>query len=198
VGTVIISLGSGTGGAGTYTLSVSQSKPTDTAVAVDGLTAGNIYQGQALSVGGVAKGSIVTQLMKGVGAYRMNRLQPASAAVSATTTSSSSSITVSSLTTGQLKVGDAVVATGIPLGTTVTSIPENGGLGVYVLSAAATLTGTNVVVYASSTGGKVYPLLSGDFSDLKLNFKQNNTASFMDQSSNVLVQVTQKMFLYTG
>ena len=62
---------------------------------------------------------------------------------------SGSVLTVSSVTSGQINVGDQVTATGVTTGTTIASFKTgSGGTGTYNLSAAATTEGTEAVTAA--------------------------------------------------
>lgn len=74
---------------------------------------------------------------------------PAGAVVTADTTNGSTTLTVTGVTSGTLAVGQPVSGTGIPAGAYIASLGTGtGGVGTYVLSAAATADGTGVTVTA--------------------------------------------------
>jgi len=73
-----------------------------------------------------------------------------------TTTDTSETLDVTAIASGELHVGDVIVAAGVPVGTTITAIPVGGGVGNYTMSQAATAANVGESVTVSSTAVCTY------------------------------------------
>ena len=151
-GTTIVNQLTGTlGGAGTYTMSANASA-NETAEAfttnsvvlnVTAVLTGRIGYPQPITGTGVTAGTTTTG-------------QNPVFTGTASTVNGSTNITVLGVLSGTLYVGKQIVGTGIPSGTTISSQTSGtpGGAGVYVMSAAATLTsGPPIIVQTQDQQG---------------------------------------------
>lgn len=103
---------------------------------------GMTFAGNGLDYSGVtAPGNILSL------ANPFDAIEAASDTVTASTTNGSTTLTVTAATSMPLYVGSLVVGTGIPAGTRISAYGSGvGGVGTYILSAAATADGTGVSV----------------------------------------------------
>lgn len=121
-------------------------------------TAGVVSVGDVVTSAGVAAGTTVVSLgtgTGGVGTYNLSTAPGTIATQAASTTSVN--LKVTAILTGALNVGDVLSGTGVTAGTTVTSVPPAGGVGVYGLSVAQNFASTTVTVVSGNvaTGYKV-------------------------------------------
>jgi hypothetical protein len=147
-----VTSGSGAGILGTYVLSAAATAsagPTafttnSTLLNVTAVASGSLNVGDVFSGTGVTAGTtIVSQAAQFAGVA---------------TLASSTTLTVTSVVSGsgKLRVGDTVVGTGIPANTTISSQTSGtpGGVGVYVMSAAATVSNAGVAVTDANIPGQ--------------------------------------------
>ncbi len=106
------------------------------------VTSGDLFAGQTLSGGGVVPGTTITSFISGtpggVGVYGVTIPQIAAGPFTATT--SSGVLHVTSVTTGDLFVGQVITGSSVAAGTTIIGyITGNGGTGDYVVSISQTV-----------------------------------------------------------
>lgn len=194
------------GGYGLYTVSTSQTvastqitasssavviaRWSGTMFVVLTVTSGVITIGQTLTANGIIVGTTITAFGSGTGgtgSYVLSVaqtfpgvLKSVSASSTAVFTASitTTTMTVTNIVSGIIALGQSISGTGVSAGTTITGL-VTGGVGTYQISKVPTASGS----------GLITPLLSGQFSGLKLNFAQNNTASFIDTYSRTLVMI---------
>jgi hypothetical protein len=180
-GTTISAFGTGTGGVGTYTLSQQQSASgdnvlltsgppdlagiaswtnTEAKITVTSISSGKLSPGQFISGENLKVGTrIVEQITYGVGEYTVSQTQTVA---SATLTAVGSAVfkatwigtklTVISVTSGVIAVGQTIAGVGITTGTTITQIVTGtGGIGVYTISSLQSKSGFKITVTSSST-----------------------------------------------
>ena len=164
-GTTITGFGTGTGGVGTYIVSNYQTvantsitatgplpSPNST-LTVTGVTSGLLNVGDTLSGTGVTTGTTITSQVAGttggIGTYTVSIVQYVPSSI-ITSTNSSSLLTVTSVTSGLLSVGDTLSGTGVTTGTTITGFGSGsiGLTGTYTVRnaqnvASGTITATN-------------------------------------------------------
>lgn len=147
-----VTAGSGAGILGTYQLSAA-------ATSSAGPTAFTT-QSTLINVTAVASGALlVGDVISGTGIVAGTRILSQSAPFNGVANlASSTALTVTAVTAGagKLRVGDSLVAVGIPAGTTIASQTNGtpGGVGVYVMSAAATVTQNGVSVTDTNIAGQ--------------------------------------------
>jgi len=151
---------------------------------VTSVTSGTILLGDALfdPAGLIAGGTVITAFVSGsggTGTYTVNN--PQTIGASFTGTGSGTNLTAS-VVTGVIAVGDVVVGTGVPGGTTILSQTSGpvGGAGVYVTSGATTSSG------AALTSNKAITCASADKSSVQVNANQVPQLT----STNILVSTT--------
>lgn len=123
---------------------------------VTAVTSGTVVVGDFLfdAAGLIINGTVITALgtgTGGTGTYTINNPQTvAGATFTGNTTGSSVNLTTSAVT-GTIGVGNTITGSGVPGGTTIVSQTSGtpGGAGVYVMSAAASL--TNIACTANET-----------------------------------------------
>jgi hypothetical protein len=111
------------------------------------VTAGVVSVGDTVTATGVTAGTTVVSLGTGTGGVGTYNLSVAATTESAeATTTASTILNVTALVSGGLYIGDVVTGTGVTAGTTITSVPAQGavGLGAYGLSVAQNFASTTV------------------------------------------------------
>jgi len=150
-GTTIVSQLTGTaGGVGTYQMSaIGVAAVGDTVVT----TSENMVV-TAVASGSFNEGDVFTGTAVAAGTSIIGQATPFSGVASLAT---STALTVTAVTPGTdlLRKGAVVVAAGVPAGTTISSQTSGtpGGVGVYVLSAASTVTQAGVAVTTADSAG---------------------------------------------
>lgn len=151
---------------------------------VTSVTSGAIVLGDTLfdPAGLIANGTIITSFVSGsggVGTYTVNN--PQTVGASFTGSGSGTNLTVSAVT-GLIAVGDVVVGTGVPTGTTILSQTSGpgGGAGVYVTSGATTSSS------AALTSNKTISCASADDTSVQVNANQVPQLT----ATNILVSTT--------
>jgi hypothetical protein len=127
---------------------------------------GKLAVGQVVYGYGIASGTTVWRFISasgGIGTYVLSALPLIAGSDQTVSTSESSNITASwavssrtltlnSVISGVVAVGQAVVATGIPMGTTIAAVLTGGfGLGTYTMSSAQLASGSGVVTATVGT-----------------------------------------------
>lgn len=151
---------------------------------VTSVTSGTIILGDTLfdAAGLIANGTIITAFVSGsggTGTYTVNN--PQTIGASFTGSGSGTNLTVTAVT-GVIAVGDVVVGTGVPGGTTTVSQTSGtpGGAGVYVTSGATTAS------TAALTSNKAITCASADNSSVQVNANQVPQLT----ATNILVSTT--------
>jgi hypothetical protein len=154
-----------------------------TTLTVSSVSSGTIAVGQSLYGVGVLAETVITALGSGTGGagtYTINRSQTVAAEVMNSTavgavftaTSAGTTLTVSSVSSGTIYVGQTIQGAGVALGTIITAFVSgtSGGAGVYTISQANTIA-VGVTMYAINFS--VLPSTDGAFSGA-------NTVDVMD------------------
>ena len=140
VSQLTVTSGSGAGLLGTYQISAPATSSNtaeaattnSTLLRVSAVASGALNAGDVISGTGVTLGTTIgTQNVQFIGVANL---------------ASSTTLVVTAVTQGVLRVGDVVVAVGVPTGATIASQSSGtpGGVGTYIMSAAATVTNTGV------------------------------------------------------
>jgi RHS repeat-associated protein len=151
-GTMIIALGTGTGGTGTYTLNLASTVPSTTITCptpllqVTAVASGTLAIGQAVTGSGVMSGTAITGFVTGsggTGAYSVNIAQ--TIGPGASLTGSNTLLTVTGVTSGELQIGQTVTGPGVSAGTIIAGAGSGvGGAGTYVVNNAQTVASTTL------------------------------------------------------
>lgn len=127
-----------------------------TTLTVTSVQSGTIAVGQAIFGQGIAQNSVITALgtgSGGVGTYTVSDSQTvASTAINSTASPaivtgaiSGTTLTVSAVTSGTLKIGQTIEASGLTDGTIITAFGSgSGGVGTYTVSASQTVTSRTI------------------------------------------------------
>ena len=157
-GTVIVALGTGTGGAGTYTVNNSQTVST-TAINTAALpittatSTSSTITGTQMIVGGSVTGTYsIGQTISGTGVTAGTVITALNTATSTASSISGTTLTIGGTVSGTFAIGQAISGTGVTAGTTITAtVTGTGGAGTYTVSASQTVAST--AINAATTGG---------------------------------------------
>jgi hypothetical protein len=152
-GTVIVAQLTGTPGkVGTYQMSAAATGTVGSAEAITGTS--SLILVTAVTEAGFTAGDTITGTGVAAGTTLTGQAVPFKGVA---TLATSTALTVTSVQplTDLLRVGATVVGNGIPAGTTISSQTSGtpGGIGVYVLSAASTVTQAGVAITTGDTAG---------------------------------------------
>jgi hypothetical protein len=118
---------------------------------VTGITQGAVAQGQYLSGPGITPGTKIVQSITGaggnvneVGTYQLNIYQGTQNPVF-TGSISGTTLTVTSVTSGNIGIGSVISGTGVTVGTTITALGSGtGSTGTYTVSVSQTVASTTI------------------------------------------------------
>ena len=170
-GTTIAALGTGTGGTGTYGVSISQSVASTSltgtssggALTITGVTSGVVATGQSLLGSGVSAGTVVSGAsggFGGAGVYLVSNSQAVSSELLSTVPNaavvtgsiSGSTLTVSTVTFGNLGLGQSVTGSGVSTRTVISAFGTGtGGAGTYALNLSQTVGSTTLTVLPNAS-----------------------------------------------
>lgn len=154
-GTVVVAQLTGTkGSTGTYQVSVSQTAASATitgsggTLTVGGTVTGTFAAGQTVSGSGVTAGTTILSAISGTGGAGTYAVDTAQTASSTAITASGGTLTVASVTSGAIQIGDVISGTGVTAGTYITQfLTGTGGAGTYLTSVTGTASGATITVY---------------------------------------------------
>ena len=156
--TVIVALGTGTGGAGTYTVNNSQTVSTTaintTALPITTATStSSTITGTQMIVGGSVTGTYsVGQTISGTGVTAGTVITALNTATSTASSISGTTLTIGGTVSGTFAIGQTISGTGVTAGTTITAtVTGTGGAGTYTVSSTQTVSST--AISAATTGG---------------------------------------------
>lgn len=144
---------------------------TTTTLTVTSVLSGTLAVGQAIYGSGISQNTIITALGSGtggVGTYTVNKSQTvtstsinaAAAPAIFTAAISGTTMTVSSVASGTLRVGQTIIASGVTDGTIITALVSgSGGTGTYTVSASQSITSRTMY----SSNWTVLPTSDGAF-----------------------------------
>jgi len=149
VGTIIVALGTGTGGAGTYVVSISQTVASTT---LTGTTLNDTF-------------SKIHNDYSDVTHYFRLAYSTAQTASNTTASISGTTLTINSgVTTGVFAIGMVLTGIGVSDNTTITAMisPTGGGVGTYTVSVSQTVSATTITgTLSPNTGGSSSSSISG-------------------------------------
>jgi hypothetical protein len=130
---------------------------------VTGITQGAVAQGQYLSGPGITPGTKIVQSITGaggnvneVGTYQLNIYQGTQNPVF-TGSISGTTLTVTSVTSGNIGIGSVISGTGVTIGTTITALGSGtGSTGTYTVSASQTVASTTITGTIVATNIQAY------------------------------------------
>jgi hypothetical protein len=135
-----------TGSVNTASVGVVTGSISGTTLTVSAVTSGTLAVGNNISGTGITAGTTITSLGTGTGGTGTYIVSASQTVASTTVTArSSTTLTVSSVTSGALAVGQLISGAGVTSGTTITAIlTGSGGVGTYTISASQTVASTTV------------------------------------------------------
>ena len=157
-GTVIVALGTGTGGAGTYTVNTSQTVST-TAINTAALpittatSTSSTITGTQMIVGGTINGAYsIGQTISGTGVTAGTVITAYNSATSTASSIAGTTLTIGGTVSGTFAIGQTISGTGVTSGTTITAtLTGTGGAGTYTVSSSQTVAST--AIGSATTGG---------------------------------------------